>query len=93
MMFRWFWKAPNLVHKDGVVSEAAGGLSVHKTILSDQEAKVLAFYILTKKITYRYFYCFLATLLEIGRGFGVGMEHIVIFLIKKGGGYPKSFFK
>lgn len=65
---------------------------MHKTILSDQEAKVLAFYVLTKKITYRYFYCFLATLLEIGWGFRVGMEHIVIFLIKRGG-VPQVIFQ
>lgn len=57
---------PNSIKKEAVVRDAAGSLRMHKTILSDEEAKVLAFYILTKEVTYRYFYCVLATLSKIG---------------------------
>lgn len=57
---------PNSVNKEAVVGDAAGSLHMHKTILSDEEAKVLAFYILTKELTFSYFYCVLATLSKIG---------------------------
>lgn len=57
---------PHSVNKEAVVGDAAGSPRMQKTILSDEEAKVLAFYVLTKELTYSYFYCVLATLAKIG---------------------------
>lgn len=48
----------------------------HRTVLRDQEGKVLAFYMLTKNLLTGIF-------TEIGWGFGVDMKNTVIFLIKK----------
>lgn len=57
MMCRGFWNVSNSVNKDGCIWDATGSLRMHKTILSDGEAKAL-----TKELTYSYFYGILATL-------------------------------